>query len=268
MASPQAQITFVTGGSGGVGKSAAARMLANALGEAGYRTLLVDGNPGQQSQRAFLHAPDTKALEYALVDGAQAALMGPKRTGGRFAFLAGPADPHSPTCNEDYIETIIALRAMCRFIVVDTDRIDGRVWDDPHAFAGQVMRPFVEQAGARLLFRIGQEGSQTDDGLAALETIGRPDSVMAVGVAARGATPRPAGEWKRLIEGMAQWGGVDRWTAASAQLIDEGRSGWPRGREPDWLRRAAVWAGADKGRFRRGAAEKDSKGGFRWPWTR
>ena len=62
---------FVTGGSGGVGKSFTARALAQALGSHGYVTLLVDGNPGQQSQRAFLGVDWSRGIEDVVIGGAR-----------------------------------------------------------------------------------------------------------------------------------------------------------------------------------------------------
>ena len=204
------------------------RMLAHALGSARLRTALVDGNPGQQSQRAWLNIPDSKALEYALVDGLQSALVRPRDTGGMFALLAGPADPHSRDMARDYLESIIGLRAMCDMVVVDADRVDGRLWDDPASFAGGVMRPMVEAGGARILFRIGQSGSQTDDGLAALDAIRRPDRIRAVAVAPPGVKPWPARRWHALLDGLAEYGGVDVWDEASRRLVDSHACGWAR----------------------------------------
>ncbi|AUE03179.1 hypothetical protein [Bifidobacterium breve] len=260
----KAKITFVTGGSGGIGKSATARMLAHTLGLHGYRTGLVDGNPGQQSQRSYLRIPDSKALEYAMVDGLQAALVKPRDTGGAFALLAGPADPQSRDANRDYMEAIIGLRSMCRMIVVDSDRIDGRLWDDASSFAGGLMRPMVEEAGARIIFRIGSTGSQLDDGLAALDAIGRADATLAIPVAAPGMRAGGAGRWRRMLSGLASYGGEDVWDARSAALLDPKRRacGWPKGMEPEWLVRCAVWAGADGKRWR------PEGGGRVWPWTR
>lgn len=262
----QAAITFVTGGSGGIGKSTAARMLAHALGSARLRTALVDGNPGQQSQRAWLNIPDSKALEYALVDGLQSALVCPRDTGGMFALLAGPADPHSRDMARDYLESIIGLRAMCDMVVVDADRVDGRLWDDPASFAGGVMRPMVEAGGARILFRIGQSGSQTDDGLAALDAIRRPDRIRAVAVAPPGVKPWPARRWHALLDGLAEYGGVDVWDEASRRLVDSHACGWGHGMEPDWLRGACVWMGADPDAWR--SAEGRGRSWLLWSRTR
>ncbi|MBT1161850.1 hypothetical protein [Bifidobacterium sp. SO1] len=262
-----ARIVFMTGGSGGIGKSTGARMLAHTLGLHGYRTCLVDGNAGQQSQRMFLRIPETKALEYARTDGMMDALVKPLETGGAFALLCGPADTHSLTANDDYLEAILSLRSMCDMIIVDADRIDGRQWNDPHSFAGRVMRPMVFQAGARIIFRIGQTGSQLDDGLACLDAIRCPKITLAIGVAGVNVKPKPAHEWKDLLNGLAEYGGTDQWDDRSTLMLTPGEGkrmsvGWPKGMEPDWLRRAAAWCGADPKRFER------RREGSWWPWTR
>ncbi|MBT1164561.1 hypothetical protein [Bifidobacterium felsineum] len=260
MTHSKAPILFVTGGSGGIGKSTSARMLAHALGNARYRTCLVDGNPGQQSQRVWSRIPESKALEYAMVDGLMAALVKPADTHGMYALLAGPADPHSPMMAHDYVESLIGLRAMCQMIIVDADRIDGRQWDDPKSFAGGVMRPMVEQAGARILFRIGQSGSQTDDGLAALDAIRQPDVTLAVGVTGPGVRPWPDSRWRNMLDGLAEYGGVDAWDERSLDLVERHMAGWPKGGEPEWLTHACEWLGADGKRFAHGS----TGGGFPW----
>lgn len=257
----RASILFVTGGSGGIGKSTGARMIAQTLGLHGYRTCLVDGNPGQQSQRAWHHVDDSKALEYVMTGGLLAALVRPADTHGMYALLAGPADPHSRLMTHDYVEALIGLQAMCRMIVVDADRLDGRLWDDPDSFPGGVMRPMVRQGGARILFRVGQSGSQLDDGLAALDAIRMPDRVMAVGVTGQGVRPWTDGRWRRLLDGLASYGGVDAWSAASLDVLERHEPGWPKDGEPEWLKHAAVWAGADPQRF---AMRTERKGVGSW----
>lgn len=87
-----APITFVTGGSGGLGKSTTARTIVHALGQRRMRTVPIDGNPGQQSQRAFLHIK-TGGLEDAALDSIAGALIMPNRTHAAFALLPGPIDP-------------------------------------------------------------------------------------------------------------------------------------------------------------------------------
>lgn len=245
----QASIIFVTGGTGGVGKSSCARMLAQACALAGAKTVLVDGNPGQQSQRVFLDVRDDQGLEDVRFSSVMDAVLRPSEVNARFAFLPGPLDPFHPRTIDRYGEALVALRPNCRLIIVDADRTDPRQWDDQTTFSGGIMRPFLASGQARLVFRIGQTGSQLDDGLAALDAIRMPGQTLAISQVPQGLKPKPARQWRQLLDGLAQYGGADQWDQASLRLIDTGRRGWPKGREPAWLKNAMRFSlGQSKGK--------------------
>ena len=242
---------FVTGGSGGVGKSFTARALAQTLGEHGYVTLLVDGNPGQQSQRAFLGVDWARGIEDVGISGAMASVLRPREVKAAFGFLPGPVAPQDPDLLDRYGDALVRLEGSCDFIIVDSDRLDGTQWNDSTTFAGGLIRPLVEGAGARLVFRVGQSGSQLDDGMAALSAVGLPDRAIVAAQCAGGRKPRSDREWRDMLDGLAEYAGTDVWTADTARIIDSGRRGFDAGSEPDWLVRTAVWLGADKARFRK-----------------
>ncbi|AGH41183.1 nucleotide-binding protein [Bifidobacterium thermophilum] len=130
-----APVTFVTGGSGGLGKSTTARAIAHALGQRRMRTVLIDGNPGQQSQRAFLHIK-TGGLEDAALDSIAGALIMPNRTHAAFALLPGPVDPMRNDLVGLYGSAITTLQTSSDIIIVDADRV-GR---DPMEHAQHVRR--------------------------------------------------------------------------------------------------------------------------------
>lgn len=240
---------FVSGGSGGVGKSFAARALAQTLGGHGYVTLLVDGNPGQQSQRAFLGVDGTHGIEDVEIVGAMKSVIRPRAIHATFGFLPGPVAPHDPYLLDRYGDALTRLEGSCDFIIVDADRLDGTQWDDATTFAGGLIRPMMERAGARLVFRIGQSGSQLDDGMAALSAVARPDATVVTAQCAGGRKPRRDREWRAMLDGLARYAGTDIWDADTARLVDEGHRGYEPGMEPDWLVRTAEWLGADKSRF-------------------
>lgn len=100
---------FVTGGSGGVGKSFTARALAQALGSHGYVTLLVDGNPGQQSQRAFLGVDWSRGIEDVGISGAMASVLRPREVKAAFGFLPGPMAPQDPDLLDRYGDALVRL---------------------------------------------------------------------------------------------------------------------------------------------------------------
>lgn len=242
-----ARISFVSAGSGGLGKSSGARAIAQSLALTGLRVVLADANPGQQSQRVFLHAPADRGLEQARLTGdVTDALVMPGDIDADFALLPGPLEPDTPDLIDLYGSTLIRLRDVSDIIVVDVDRVDERVWHDPSTIGGGLMRPFMETGAARLVFRIGQTGSQLDDGLAALDAIRMPDSILAVAQTPAGLRAKRDADWRMMLDGLAEFGGSDQWDAASVNMIDSGRAGWPHGEEPDWLRRAAVWCGGNE----------------------
>lgn len=248
---------FVTGGSGGVGKSFTARALAQALGSHGYVTLLVDGNPGQQSQRAFLGVDWSRGIEDVGISGAMSSVLRPREVKAAFGFLPGPMAPQDPDLLDRYGDALVRLEGSCDFIIVDSDRLDGTQWDDPDTFAGGLIRPLVEKAGARLVFRVGQSGSQLDDGMAALSAVGMPERTIVAAQCAGGRKPRPDRQWRDMLDGLAAYAGTDVWTGESARIVDTGLRGFEPDSEPDWLVRTAVWLGADRSRFR-----KERKGGL------
>lgn len=254
-------VAFATGGSGGVGKSFTARALAQTLGLHGYRTLLVDGNPGQQSQRVFLNVDDTHGLEDVEISGAMASVLRPRQVNAAFGFLPGPMAPQDPDLLDRYGDALSRLDGSCDFIIVDSDRLDGTQWEDPTTFAGGLIRTMVEQADARLVFRIGQSGSQLDDGMAALSAVGLADRTIVAAQCSGGRKPRPDREWRNMLDGLAQYAGTDVWTEESARLVDSGRRGFEQDMEPDWLVRTALWLGADRTRFKHAAKRKS-------PWRR
>lgn len=241
----KATLIFVTGGSGGIGKSAGARMIAHAAGLTGLRVTLMDANPGQQSQRAFLHIDDRYALEHAYDQGLPGALAGPRAVNAPFAFMAGPADPYAPDMPGMYMDVLLALQGLCDLIVVDADRTDPTMWEDARTIPGGLVRPIVSQTGARILFRIGQSGSQVDDGLAALDSIRMPERTGVVAVCPTGVRPLSDSRWRGMLDGMGRYLGCDGWSQDSVRLIDEGRTGWPAGAQPAWLLAVLEWAGVD-----------------------
>lgn len=126
-----APVTFVTGSSGGLGKSTTARTIVHALGQRRMRTILIDGNPGQQSQRAFLHVK-TGGLKDAARDSIAGVLIMPNRTHAAFALLPGPVDPMRNDLVGLYGSAITALQTSSDIIIVDADRVDATMEHTQH----------------------------------------------------------------------------------------------------------------------------------------
>lgn len=237
MSETPSNILFVTGGSGGIGKSTSARWVAHALRARTRRIILVDGNPGQQSQRAVLDIPDEYSLEAAHTRGLRHALVPPSQVDGGYALLAGPLDPSGPYVMDDYADAIRAAARMADWVVVDADRVDGRQWRDPKTFAGGIIRPMTQTGMARILYRVGVAGSQLDDGLAGLDAIRMPD-VTRIVATGRGTPPK---RLKPMFDGFGSWGGFDAWDDDSARLVD--KPGYQWGKEPAWMTGLLRWMG-------------------------
>lgn len=243
-----APVTFVTGGSGGLGKSTTARAITHALGQRRMRTVLIDGNPGQQSQRAFLHIK-TGGLEDAALDSIAGALIMPNRTHAAFALLPGPVDPMRNDLVGSCGSAITALQTSSDIIIVDADQVDATLWNTPSTFAGGVMRPMIDLGLARMIFIIGSSGSQLDDGLDALDAIRQPQRILAIAQTGQLAKPRPETGWRQVTSRVAQWGGICQWDKTSTMMLDQGKPGYPAGQEPEWLAHTCMWAGGRKTDF-------------------
>lgn len=248
-------IAFVTGGSGGLGKSGNARQLAALAGRQRLHTVLVDGNPGQQSQRAWHRLDADRMLENAQWDDLKHAMVMPRELGQPYALLPGPLDPRTPGLIGLYGRALIALSRdpHIDLIVVDADRMDPAQWRSSHTFAGGVIRPFMQAGAGRILFRIGQTGSQLGDGLKTLDAVGMPELTITCAQAPGTlANPRPDKDWKRMLDGLSRFAGTDQWTA---QSLTGQQPGQPQGTQcPAWLARQARFVGVDV------SADTDGKG--------
>lgn len=251
-----AHIVFITSGSGGVGKSTSARMLAQSLALAKYRTVLVDANPGQQSQRSY--AGYTTSLED--VNKLPNDLIRPITGKTAYATLPGPRYPQDPELVFLYNDLTVGLMHVCDYIIVDMDRIDQSLLDDPATIAGGMLKPFVRNFDTvSILFRAGQTGSQIDDAacaLAALSTIQPIDHHTPVanrtGVIVDCPTSKPlwpAKRWASLIDHRAKLLAVDIHSDQSRQLLNNKQSGWAFGQEPAWLKTTLPFIGADMTRW-------------------
>lgn len=243
-------LTFVSGGSGGIGKSGNARALAALLGSHGHHVVLVDGNPGQQSQRRWHALDDMSMLENAQWLGQLGkALIMPRQLGQPYALLPGPADPLAPGMNDLYGKALHMLKSIpvtdpghVDVIIVDTDRIDQTLWEQSGSFANHVIRPFMQAGLANMIFRLGQTGSQTGDGLRALAAINMPSQVCATIQAPATLTrPKTDAEWKRILDPVARYAGTDQWSPASLAEQQPGTRLNPAA--TDWLCRQAAFCG-------------------------
>lgn len=255
-------IAFCTGGSGGIGKSSGARAISQALGNRGLSTVLVDGNPGQQSQREYFQQPDALGID-VFHEGTgtgilRDSLVFPDQLPGNpsYALLVGPLSENEPGIVSLYLRVIYELYRAPDIdaIIIDCDRIDAGLWNDDNTLAGGVIRPMCSPPPgldfARIIYRVGTMGSQPKDGFRTLRALRTPDgSSMGRNIVVLGAVPsylphdmRPTRQqWEEYVGDDGTFLGADEWTEASGRLLAEGDAGYPPDHEPGWLKRTVNW---------------------------
>lgn len=236
-------ITFFMAGSGGLGVSATCRAAANSLGLHGLQTILVDAAPRRQDQRRFHGIGDRRGLETAAVRGIAHTIIMPPELGTAYALLPGPNQPGAPGVNDLYGESLWSLMGSADAIVADAGTVTATDWDDPHSFAGNVIRPYLDQNRARIVCTIGQERVPQAAGLDLLAAISRRDRIAVVGQCGIQDKPIADRDWVEPLTELAdRFAGTDRWTVEARDLIDKGQSGTPSGDEPKWLKRICTFS--------------------------
>lgn len=165
-----ANVIIVTAGDGGATKTTTSRLLAQRAGEAGIRTVLIDGNGGQGDQRKILRIePQALPSMYDYAVGACTArevicapdTVNANRIGAArldpvsFAVvLAPPADlaDHSIVTPNKYREILEEARQVADLIVIDTEKVEvPDMRDGIQSFASQLIIPEARNNGAWIL---------------------------------------------------------------------------------------------------------------------
>lgn len=133
----------VTSNTGGVGKTVTSRRLAERAAQAGLRTLLIDGNMRQSSQRSFFDPTRSKPLhtifEWVGDNPLRAANQG-RTLGVNYDISFAP--PTGTTVSwRQYTSYIREARKHWQFIVLDLDRISAADLEDEDTAAGSIVVP-------------------------------------------------------------------------------------------------------------------------------
>jgi hypothetical protein len=210
---------FFTSACPGIGKSTSARMTAQALSLSGSRVALVDACPAQQSQANFL----------AIATGRPA-----------YSLYALPDDEgFIPQCHS----LLYRLGGDFDAVIVDCDHANRREWDDPETFARAIMRPFVERYGARIVMSSPVGGYALEDTIALLDAIARPGQTMAIAQLTR--SEESAARLEEMLAARTRDCVACRWDMAGMDMISGGSIGYPKGMEPEWLKRVAAFCAGD-----------------------
>lgn len=241
---------FVTGGSGGIGKSSGAREVAGLLAERTVnglqRVALVDANLAQQTQREFHRIPPDRGLETAVLsDDILDAMVTPNEMGVKvpYAVLPGPLDPrpdNMPRLLDVLGRSIGQLTRLCDWTVVDLDKIDRVLLADSESVCGMVMLPWVDGGNARIIYKLASTPDKLADGMEALQALNRPGSTGIVGVVTPGGPDPTEEQWRAKTQGLGVWLGVEHWTVDSGASIAQGLVGV---RPLEWMPGLLDWLG-------------------------
>lgn len=224
-----APLLFVTSGSGGVGKTVTSRRLCERAAAKGVRSLLIDGNMLQSSQRSFFD-PARRMDARTILDWrdgektTEGANRG-KRFGVEYDITFAPQTGAVTTWTR-YAEYINQARKLWQFVVVDLDRISAVDLRDPDTAAGALVTPYVKSGD--LCLYIVKAGRQTQaDAMAmmsVLPEVGIPRECFGI----KDSIPMGMEDYTSLD--YSRYGtflGAEWQTDAANRSISEGKSNWP-----------------------------------------
>lgn len=239
----------VTSNTGGVGKTVSCRRLAERASEIGVRTLLVDGNMLQSSQRSFFdprrtHDANTLADWRPGMDIRSAA--NPGRDYGVAYDIAFAPPAGSPVGWQTYRKYIEEARKQWDFVVLDLDRVSADDLTNREDVAGGLLVPYLQSGETCLI--IVKAGVQTQGDsmnlLSAFASMRMP--VECIGI--KDTVPAGLTDYRPLrYEGYGTFLGTEYQTIETGNLIAAGRSNWP---DPnlDYVREQVLaWALPDRG---------------------
>ena len=258
----------ITSCTGGVGKTVTSRRTSERAAEQGLRTLLVDANMRQSSQRSFFD-PNHSMRVNTVFDWTGGEPFSGVNHGSLFGvkYDIAFAPPTGQIVEwEHYRKFIEQARKQWEFIVVDLDRISVADLDDPTTAAGGIVVPY-SRSGDPCLF-IVKAGRQTQS-----------DAMMLVSALPRAGMPRECVGIKDTVPpGMSDYTrfdysaygtflGTEHQSDRASALIAEGKSNWS---DPDLdlvRENVLAWAlpdaGFDPSKYGGGKRGKKKRGLFR-----
>lgn len=238
----------VTSVTGGVGKTLTARRLAERAAQMRVRTLLVDGNMRQSSQRSFFDPSRTMRVT-TIMDwrgGDPRKGANPGRT-LHTPYDVAFAPPLGMTVTWGHYQSFIdTARRMWGLVIVDLDRISMADLNTPDTAASSIVARYA-RAGQPVLF-IVKAGRQTQADamglLSHLPGMGLPRECVGV----KDTLPIGMDDYTPCdYSQVATFLGMERQTRAAEARIDKGENGWDDP-ELDLAReRTLAWAVPDGG---------------------
>lgn len=223
-----APVLFLTSASGGVGKSTSAQRIADRASAQKIRTLLVDGNMRQSSQRSFFDPLHDKQVNTIAAWSENKSPVVAANHGRDFnvnydIVFAPPAGVTVPW--ELYSQYIDRARTKWDFVIVDLDRISPADLTDDTTAGGILLAPHV-LSGDSCLF-IVKAGMQTQgDAVSVLRAMnGEGFPLECVGI--KESVPETISQYPKI--GYSKYGtflGVEKQTANAATHIANGESNW------------------------------------------
>lgn len=256
-----ATLLFVTGFTGGVGKTTTAKRTAERAAEKGVRTLLIDGNMTQSSLRSFFDPARQRDVN-TIADWHPGQ---PPTKGGTPGRLFGInydlvfAPPARITVEWDrYAGIIDAARRTWQFVIVDLDRVSAADLTDPNTAGGALLTPYVR--GGDLALFIIKAGRQTQgdamNALSILPAIGLPRECVAI----KDTIPIGLENYQQFdYSPYGTFIGTERQSDRSGKLLAAGQSNWT---DPDLdtvRDKLLDWALPDHGFARPAHDEKKKK---------
>jgi NAD(P)-dependent dehydrogenase (short-subunit alcohol dehydrogenase family) len=252
---PLSPVLFVTGGSGGLGKTTSSKRLGERAGQLGLHAVVIDGNRDQGSLWSFFGAPDgvnTIADWHGglLGDGANRGKdgVGVQHTVLGYDVVFAPPAGSDVTWG-DYREFIRKAQSAWDLVVVDLDHVSPDDFTDPETAAGALLAPMVRGGG--LVLMVVKAGMQTElDGLRALSAMHGVEmrrENIAIKVYADHVQIPDEGSYASRLNRYGVFMGVEQADETASVNLASGRSNWSDPNLDLVRERVLQWALPDAG---------------------
>lgn len=161
------KVLIVMAAKGGVAKTTTSRLTAQRAAAKGLRTVLVDGNGGQDGQRKMLRLPDSalpSIYDYAvgasswrdvvITPEAMNSLRPARLDPALFAAVLAPPSnlaDHAVVTPAVYADMVEQLRTTADLVVVDTQMVEAPQLRDPGSFASRFIVHLAANSGANIM---------------------------------------------------------------------------------------------------------------------
>lgn len=218
----------VTSNTGGVGKTTSCRRLAERATQMGVRTLLVDGNMAQSSQRSFfdpgmrLEVPTIATWRGGMRP--QVAATAGKHLGVGYDVVFAPPAGVTVTW-EIYRRYVRQARRLWQLVIIDLDRINADDLYTHGTAAGDLLIPNAMAGDPFLL--IVRAGRQTQADAANLLGALRAEEIPRELVGIKDTVPIGLKDYRQFdYEEYGTFLGVEHMSVEAANHLNNGETGW------------------------------------------